>query len=54
MICFYITCVLFVVVVLGAICRAHGFSVFNWCATSVKNLLIVLGTSSPNPRCHAC
>ncbi|WP_440088682.1 dicarboxylate/amino acid:cation symporter [Pseudomonas fragariae (ex Marin et al. 2024)] len=46
MICFYITCFLFVVVVLGAICRAHGFSVFKLVRYIREELLIVLGTSS--------
>ncbi|PNG41762.1 C4-dicarboxylate transporter [Pseudomonas asplenii] len=46
MICFYITCILFVVVVLGAICRAHGFSVFKLVRYIREELLIVLGTSS--------
>ena len=46
MICFYITCVLFVVLVLGAICRAHGFSVFKLVRYIREELLIVLGTSS--------
>jgi len=46
MICFYITCVLFVVVVLGAICRAHGFSVLKLVRYIREELLIVLGTSS--------
>lgn len=46
MICFYITCVLFVVLILGAICRAHGFSVFKLVRYIREELLIVLGTSS--------
>lgn len=46
MICFYITCILFVVVVLGAICRAHGFSVLKLIRYIREELLIVLGTSS--------
>ena len=46
MICFYITCVLFVVLVLGAICRAHGFSIFKLVRYIREELLIVLGTSS--------
>jgi aerobic C4-dicarboxylate transport protein len=46
MACFYITCVLFVVVVLGAICRAHGFSVLKLIRYIREELLIVLGTSS--------
>ncbi|WP_434580130.1 dicarboxylate/amino acid:cation symporter [Pseudomonas sp. Z5-35] len=46
MICFYITCVVFVLVVLGAICRAHGFSVIKLIRYIREELLIVLGTSS--------
>ena len=46
MICFYITCILFVVLVLGAICRAHGFSVLKLIRYIREELLIVLGTSS--------
>ncbi|MEQ4256274.1 dicarboxylate/amino acid:cation symporter [Pseudomonas syringae] len=46
MICFYITCVLFVVFVLGAIARAHGFSIFKLIRYIREELLIVLGTSS--------
>lgn len=46
MICFYITCVLFVLVVLGGICRAHGFSVLKLIKYIREELLIVLGTSS--------
>ncbi|KPC33019.1 C4-dicarboxylate transport protein [Pseudomonas syringae pv. cilantro] len=46
MICFYITCVLFVVFVLGGIARAHGFSIFKLIRYIREELLIVLGTSS--------
>ncbi|MEB0075851.1 dicarboxylate/amino acid:cation symporter [Pseudomonas sp. CCI3.2] len=46
MLCFYITCVLFVLVVLGAIARAHGFSVIKVIRYIREELLIVLGTSS--------
>ncbi|NUT88132.1 dicarboxylate/amino acid:cation symporter [Pseudomonas corrugata] len=46
MICFYITCVVFVLVVLGAICRVHGFSVIKLVRYIREELLIVLGTSS--------
>ncbi|EMM0297167.1 dicarboxylate/amino acid:cation symporter [Klebsiella pneumoniae] len=41
-ICFYITCILFVVVVLGA----TGFSIFKFIRYIREELLIVLGTSS--------
>ena len=44
--CFYITCVLFVVVVLGSIARANGFSIFKFVRYIKEELLIVLGTSS--------
>ena len=46
MICFYITCVLFVLIVLGGIARAHGFSVIKLIRYIREELLIVLGTSS--------
>ena len=43
---FYLTSVLFVVVVLGLIARAAGFSIFRFIAYIREELLIVLGTSS--------
>ncbi|MFH7397018.1 cation:dicarboxylate symporter family transporter, partial [Pseudomonas syringae group genomosp. 7] len=46
MICFYITCALIVALVLGAICRAHGFCVFKLIRYIREELLIVLCTSS--------
>jgi aerobic C4-dicarboxylate transport protein len=46
MACFYITCLVFVLVVLGAIARAHGFSVLKVIRYIREELLIVLGTSS--------
>ncbi|WP_048698027.1 dicarboxylate/amino acid:cation symporter [Erwinia piriflorinigrans] len=45
-VCFYITCLLFVVVVLGLIARAVGFNIFKFIAYIKEELLIVLGTSS--------
>ncbi|MDO1856544.1 cation:dicarboxylase symporter family transporter, partial [Escherichia coli] len=45
-ICVYITCILFVVVVLGSIARATGFSIFKFIRYIREELLIVLGTSS--------
>lgn len=45
-ICFYITCVLFVVIVLGIIARWAGFNIFKFVAYIKEDLLIVLGTSS--------
>ncbi|WP_137971583.1 dicarboxylate/amino acid:cation symporter [Pseudomonas sp. F(2018)] len=46
MLCFYITCVFFVLVVLGGIARAHGFSILKFIRYIREELLIVLGTSS--------
>ncbi|HEY4366400.1 MAG TPA: dicarboxylate/amino acid:cation symporter [Steroidobacteraceae bacterium] len=46
MACFYATCLIFVFVVLGAIARAHGFSIFKFVRYLKDELLIVLGTSS--------
>lgn len=46
MMCFYITCVLFVLVVLGGIARAHGFSILRFIRYIREELMIVLGTSS--------
>ncbi|WP_442112724.1 dicarboxylate/amino acid:cation symporter [Pseudomonas sp. NUPR-001] len=46
MACFYVTCVLFILVVLGGIARAHGFSVIKLIRYIREELMIVLGTSS--------
>ncbi|MDF2488449.1 MAG: C4-dicarboxylate transporter DctA [Pseudomonas sp.] len=46
MACFYITCLLFILVVLGGIARAHGFSVLKLIRYIREELMIVLGTSS--------
>lgn len=43
---FYITCLLFIFIVLGAICRYHGFSITRFIRYIKEELLIVLGTSS--------
>lgn len=43
---FYLTCLIFVCVVLGIIARMHGFSVFKFVRYIKEELLIVLGTSS--------
>ena len=42
----YLTSVLFIVIVLGAIARLSGFSIFRFVAYIKDELLIVLGTSS--------
>lgn len=43
---FYITCLLFIFVVLGIICRWHGISITRYISYIKEELLIVLGTSS--------
>ncbi|AVR97297.1 C4-dicarboxylate transporter DctA [Pseudoduganella armeniaca] len=43
---FYLTCALFVFIVLGAIARFTGFSIVRFIAYIKEELLIVLGTSS--------
>ena len=44
--CFYLTCLLFVFVVLGSIAKLSGFSIFKFIVYIKEELLIVLGTSS--------
>ncbi len=44
--CFYLTCVLFVLLVLGTVARLHGFSILRFVRYIREELLIVLGTSS--------
>jgi aerobic C4-dicarboxylate transport protein len=43
---FYLTCLVFVLVVLGLIARLHGFSIIKFIRYIKEELLIVLGTSS--------
>ena len=43
---FYLTCLLFIFVVLGLIARLHGFSIWKFIKYIKEELLIVLGTSS--------
>jgi len=43
---FYLTCLLFIFVVLGLIARVHGFSIWKFIKYIKEELLIVLGTSS--------
>ena len=53
-VCFYITSILFVVVVLGFIGRLCGFNVLKFVRYIKEELLIVLGTSSSEsvlPHC---
>ena len=44
--CFYLTCFLFITIILGTICRLTGFSVFKFLHYIRQELLLVLGTSS--------
>ena len=46
MACFYLTSILFVIVVLGAVAAVSGFSIFRFIAYIKDELLLVLGTSS--------
>lgn len=46
MMTFYLTCLIFIFVVLGLIARFHGFSVWKFVKYIKEELLIVLGTSS--------
>lgn len=43
---FYLTCLAFVFLILGAIARIHGFNIFRFLSYIKEELLIVLGTSS--------
>jgi len=43
---FYLTCLVFIFLVLGGICRYHGFSIFRFLRYIREEILIVLGTSS--------
>jgi aerobic C4-dicarboxylate transport protein len=46
MLSFYLTCILFIFIVLGGILKYFGFSIFKLLAYIKEELLIVLGTSS--------
>jgi aerobic C4-dicarboxylate transport protein len=43
---FYLTCLVFVLIVLGIVARVHGFSILKFMRYIKEELLIVLGTSS--------
>ena len=43
---FYLTCLVFILIVLGLIARTHGFSILKFIRYIKEELLIVLGTSS--------
>ncbi len=46
---FYLTCLTFIFVVLGAVARLHGFSILRLIRYIKEEMLIVLGTSSSEP-----
>ncbi|WER47049.1 C4-dicarboxylate transporter DctA [Cupriavidus sp. WKF15] len=46
---FYVACSFFVVVVLGLLCRLHGFRLWQLLRYIKEELLVVLGTSSSEP-----
>ena len=46
MACFYLTCLIFILLVLGAIARAHGFRVLQVVRYIREEMFVVLGTSS--------
>lgn len=46
MLCVYLTCALFIFVVLGLIARLNGFSIFAFLKYIAEEILLVLGTSS--------
>lgn len=46
MACFYATCLIFIFVILGAVARIHGFSIWKYLKYIKEELFIVLGTSS--------
>jgi aerobic C4-dicarboxylate transport protein len=46
MVCVYVTCALFVFVVLGLVARFHGFSLWRLLVYIKEEILIVVGTSS--------
>jgi len=49
MACFYATCLVFIFVVLGAVARGHGFSVWRLIRYIRDEIFIVYGTSSSEP-----
>jgi aerobic C4-dicarboxylate transport protein len=46
MVTFYLTCIVFIFLVLGIVAWLHGFSIFKYLRYIKEELLIVLGTSS--------
>ncbi|MCU1341423.1 MAG: dicarboxylate symporter family protein [Candidatus Acidoferrum typicum] len=46
---FYLTCIVFVLVILGAVCWAVGFNIFKFLAYIKEEILLTLATSSSEP-----
>jgi len=46
---FYVTCIFFVVVILGLVCWASGFSIFKYLSYIKEEILLTLATSSSEP-----
>jgi len=46
MLSFYITCILFIIIILGGVMRYFGFNIFRLLGFIKEEILIVLGTSS--------
>jgi aerobic C4-dicarboxylate transport protein len=46
---FYLTCIVFVVVILGAVCWAIGFNIFKYLLYIKEEILLTLATSSSEP-----
>jgi aerobic C4-dicarboxylate transport protein len=46
---FYLTCIVFVVVILGAVCWAAGFNLFKYLLYIKEEILLTLATSSSEP-----
>lgn len=44
--CFYLTCIVFILVVLGTVARLHGFSILRFIRYIREELFVVFGTSS--------
>ena len=53
MVCVYLTCVLFIVIVLGGIARMAGFGLWRIIRISRKRSCSCLAHHHQNPRCRA-
>ena len=52
MLSFYITCILFIIIVLGGVLRFFGFNIIRLLGFIKEEILIVLGTSSSEAACQ--